>query len=197
MTDDNKVIFDAVMEELLPEAEPDRRIRAFHFVRDIPYGNIGSRSPYDVLLANMGTCSGKHALLKLILEALGYEVQSWFAKHDFGVFPIDPWPEELREFRGKALPDYHDFLKVKIDGKWLTVDAIFDLWMDTLGFTVQDWDGVSDMSLPVKSTETFPAEGPVEEHKKRLLAALPEDRQLARKKFLDALTQWLMMKRRG
>ena len=75
------------------------RIAVYEFVRDIAYGNIGSRSAFDVLLARKGTCSGKHALLRMILEALGYEVQSWFARHDFGKFPIKPWPAELAKYQ--------------------------------------------------------------------------------------------------
>lgn len=188
---DTKKKFDGIVASLVPIAEPERRIKAFKLVRDIPYGNIGSRSPYDVLEANKGTCSGKHALLKLILEALGYEVQSWFALHDFSKFPITPWPSELEEFHTMNLPDYHDFLKVRVDGKWVVVDAIFDKPLKNLGFPVQDWDGISDMKLPVQVSEVFKAEGQMEEDKKRLIAALPQELQVARKKFLEALTRWL------
>src|SRR3989344_3925296 len=102
------------------------RAAAFKFVRDIHYGDIGSRDPFFVLQAKKGTWSGKHALLKLFLEGLGYEVQTYFAKHDFSKFPIRPWPESLADFRAKTLTDYHDFLKVDVGGNWLTVDAIFD-----------------------------------------------------------------------
>lgn len=172
------------------------RIAAFQFVRDIAYGDIGSRDPYDVLNKKKGTCSGKHALLKLFLEGLGYEVQTYFAKHDFGKFPIRPWPEELADFKEKILTDYHDFLKVKIGENRVTVDAIFDADTEKFGFPVADWDGESDMSLPVQADEIFPAEGDPEEHKKRLIAALSERIQKDRKAFLSALTVMLDKKRK-
>lgn len=177
--------------------ESEKQIRAFLFVRDIAYGDIGSRNPMDVLEKKMGTCSGKHALLKLILEALGYEVQTWFAKHDFSKFPIHPWPTVLEEFRTKTLPDFHDFLKVKLNDHWITIDAIFDAPLIKLGFTVQNWDGTSNMRLPVLAEETFQAETDVEKHKKRLLQTLNEQQRSDRKLFLSALTTWLQNKRKS
>jgi hypothetical protein len=108
----------------LPESQ--RHIRSFVLVRDMAYGDIGSRDPYDVLEKKKGTCSGKHALLKLLLEALGYEVKSFFARHNFGSFPLKEWPQELEKFQDKQIIDYHDFLKVKIQDHWITIDAMFD-----------------------------------------------------------------------
>lgn len=167
------------------------RKQAFLFVRDIAYGDIGSRNPYDVLEKKKGTCSGKHALLRILLEKLGYEVQPYFAKHDFSQFPLQKWPDALREFQSKILTDYHDFLKVDVDGKWVDVDAIFDAFMESKGFPVTNWDGMSDVPLPIKAQEIFPAKGDVEDHKKRLIAALPEQVQKDRKAFLGTLTKWL------
>jgi hypothetical protein len=195
--DDPQGKFDDIVRRLSALPEPQKRIGAFERIRDIPYGNIGSRNPYDVLMANQGTCSGKHALLKLVLEALGYEVQSWFARHDFRRFPIHPWPPELREFQEMTLPDYHDFLKVHIDERWVTIDAIFDPPLKNLGFPVQDWNGISEMQLPIVSEEIFPAEGAMEDHKQRLIGALPANQQADRKKFLETLTAWLQQKRKS
>ena len=167
------------------------RRAAFRFVRDLHYGDIGSRNPFDVLMAKKGTCSGKHALLRLFFEGLGYGVQSFFAVHDFSTFPINLWPVELRKFQHRTITDYHDFLKVKVGDRWLTVDAMFDAPLAQRGFPVHDWDGESDMQLPVQSQETFPAEGDAEDHKKRLVASLPEQTQKDRKQFLSALTTWI------
>jgi hypothetical protein len=177
--------------------EPERRIRAFTYVRDIAYGNIGSRNPMDVLSKQMGTCSGKHALLKLLLESFGYEVQTWFEKHDFGVLPLHPWPEALGEFRGKSIPDYHDFLKVKVDGTWRTIDAVFDAPLRSLGFPVQDWDGMNDMRLPMHPEETLPAGNDPEGLKKTLLGQVPAEKLELRKRFLSSLTNWLNEERKA
>jgi len=180
-----------ILDECRELSPAKARVCIFNFVRDIPYGDIGSRDPFEVLKAKKGTCSGKHALLKLLLEGLGYEVQSFFAKHDFSKFPLLPWPEELCEFQSVVLTDFHDFLKVKIDGKWVTIDAIFDRPLRKFGFPVQDWNGRSDMRLPITAGEIFPAEKDVEAHKKRLLGELPEVVRFKRKEFLSALTIWL------
>lgn len=190
------VEFIELVERFKKLSEPDRRIAVYEYVRDIAYGDIGSRNPFDVLAAHKGTCSGKHALLKLLLETLGYDVQSWFASHDFGRFPITNWPPELAEFHGKAIPDYHDFLKIRIGDQWVIVDAVFDAPLATLGFPLLEWDGETDMQLPVQTSGIFPAEGDMEEHKKRLIAMLPEEIQTQRKAFLSALTKWLDAKRK-
>lgn len=172
------------------------RKAAYEFVRDIAYGNIGSRSAFDVLLARKGTCSGKHALLRMFFESLGYEVQSWFAEHDFSQFPIQPWPQTLAEFREKNIPDFHDFLKVNIAGQWITVDAVFDAPLVRLGFPLLQWDGQMSMELPIHALRVFPAEGDVESHKKALIASLPQEVQELRKRFLSSLTAWLEKERR-
>jgi hypothetical protein len=59
--------FEGLLLQLAKLPAREARVQAFTTVRDIAYGNIGSRDPYDVLRAKKGTCSGKHALLKLLL----------------------------------------------------------------------------------------------------------------------------------
>jgi len=188
--------FEALVSRFKVLPEPQRYIQPYEYVRDLAYGDIGSRNPFDVLLASKGTCSGKHALLKLFFEALGYDVQSFFALHNFGNFPVRPWPIELSEFKGGDIPDYHDFLKVKIGNNWFVVDAVFDTDIVPLGFPKLEWDGKSDMELPVHTSDVFPSEGDMEAHKKKLIAQLPEDQQVLRKRFLNNLTRWIDDKRK-
>ena len=183
--------FTEVVHSFAQLPENRRLVAAYEFARDIAYGDIGSRNPFDVLAAHKGTCSGKHALLKLFLEHLGYDVQSWFAKHNFGAFPITQWPAELMEFKDKNIPDYHDFLKVKVGKEWLTIDGVFDKTLVKLGFPALEWDGKTDMQLPVIALEIFPAGGDMETHKKKLIGLLPTAYQDQRKKFLSTLTAWL------
>ncbi len=187
--------FSDLIQRLKKLPEEKRLVAAYEFVRDIAYGNIGSRRAFDVLEAKKGTCSGKHALLKLLLQELGEEVQSWFATHSFGKFPIQSWPSELAEFQGKDIPDYHDFLKVKAGKEWVTLDAVFDKPLSSFGFPALEWDGETSMNLPVDASEVFSAEGEMEDHKKKLIGALSEDSQRLRKEFLTAMTAWLDAKR--
>ncbi|MDD4287331.1 MAG: hypothetical protein PHO20_05570 [Candidatus Peribacteraceae bacterium] len=192
---DASVQFQEILHRFLALPDGQGRKAAYEFVRDIAYGNIGSRSAEDVFLARKGTCSGKHALLKMFFESLGYEVQSWFAEHDFSQFPIHPWPQVLAEFRGKTITDFHDFLKVNISGEWITVDAVFDAPLVRLGFPSLQWDGQNDMKLPIRALQVFPAEVDVESHKKALIASLPQETQELRKRFLSLLTFWLERER--
>ncbi len=172
-------------------SQPEDRVKAYDYVRDIQYGDIGSRNPIDVLIKNRGTCSGKHSLLKALLESLGYEVNSYFSKHDFKNFPIKDWPDELIHFRSKTLTDFHDFLKVKVGDKWIILDAMFDQDLAPLGFLVQTWDGFSDLEILVSSEDIFPAETDMEAHKIRLISELPKQVQLDRRDFLVQLTKWI------
>ena len=36
----------------------------YHAVRNIPYGSTGERDPVKVIASNLGSCSGKHILLR-------------------------------------------------------------------------------------------------------------------------------------
>ncbi len=184
-------VFTELVERFADVPKVDQAKAAYEYVRDIAYGDIGSRNPFDVLSKMKGTCSGKHALLKLLLEDLGYDVQSWFATHNFGQFPIRPWPAQLAEFQGKIIPDYHDFLKIRIGQEWLMVDAVFDSSLTKLGFPTLEWDGKTSMVLPVHASEIFQADGDMEDHKNKLIAALSPGDQTERKAFLSALTVWL------
>ncbi len=194
--------FQRIIADLKNLPPKEQRIRAFTFVRDIPFGHIGSREPLDVLKARKGTCSGKNALLKNILESLGYETENWFAKRDFfgkfrhkGKFRMERWPQELSPYRDAEIVDYHTFLKIKLGEKWVLIDAIFDPFMKKFGFPVEEWDGETDMTLPVHAEETFPVEGNLENHKQRLIATHSEENERNRKGFLSAFTEWLNKER--
>lgn len=204
MLDAGEKDFLRIITELKKLPLKEQRMCAFTFVRNIPFGHIGSRDPLDVLAAHKGTCSGKNALLKKILDALGYETENWFAKHDFfgkfrqkGKFKMNHWPEELSPYRDAEIIDYHTFLKIKLGDSWILIDAIFDPFMKKFGFPVEDWDGETDMKLPVHADETFPVEGDLEHHKQRLIASHSEENEKNRKNFLLAFTQWLNSERRA
>src|SRR5438128_48361 len=44
---------------------------AFYLIRDMPYGRASSWEPAAILSEWRGTCSGKHYLLKSVLEEMG------------------------------------------------------------------------------------------------------------------------------
>jgi len=60
---------------------------------------------------------------------------------------------------------------------------------------VEDWDGETDMKLPVHALETFPVEGDLEKHKQRMIAMHSSENEKNRKGFLLAFTDWLNRER--
>jgi len=169
----------------------------FERVRDIPYGSINSRDPNDVLEKNMGTCSGKHELLKQLLHETGVETKDFIASHNFRNLDVD-YPKEIEELlQGDGIVDYHNFIKIKVDDEWLTVDATWDKPLAKKGFVVnENWDAKTNMKLCVSAKEVFEVEDPLE-FKKQKLGELDEQTRKKRKKFLKKLSAWVSEYRDG
>jgi hypothetical protein len=103
-------------------SKDDRLVEIFYRVRDIPYGTIGSRDPEQVYLKNKGTCSGKHFLFYELVEGLGFKSKHFICSHKFRQFKVE-FPTQLREIlKENDVLDYHNFVKVFVNGRWLMVD---------------------------------------------------------------------------
>lgn len=163
----------------------------FEKVRDIPYGDIGSRDPQEVCENNKGTCSGKHELLKELYKELGLEVKDFIAMHRFNDLKVK-FPEEIKQILKRTeISDPHNFFKIHINNKWITVDVTWDKPLKKLGFIVnENWDGKSDMKLCVAPLEIIETENPIE-FKKQRISKFPEQVQRDRKLFLQKMTEWL------
>src|SRR3989338_3898170 len=131
-------------------------IKLFEKVRDVPYGDIGSRDPTDVYEKNKGTCSGKHELLKELCKELGIKVKNFIAMHKFNDLKVR-FPDEIKKILNTTeIIDPHNFLKIFVGNKWIIVDATWDKNLKDLGFIVnENWDGKSDMKIAVIPYETF------------------------------------------
>ncbi|NLP57242.1 hypothetical protein [Lutibacter sp. B1] len=174
----------------------DKIITLFNKVRDIPYGDIGSRNPLDVIKNNKGTCSGKHELLKAIYKELGFEVKDFIIIHKFNDLPVR-FPENIRAILDKnQIVDPHNFFKIKRNDNWFVVDVTWDSNLEKLGFPVnKNWDGVSDMNISVAlGGEIYETVKPLE-LKRDLIAKLPTEVQKDRTLFLKELTKWLDFER--
>lgn len=163
----------------------------FEKVRDIPYGEIGSRDSKDVYNANQGTCSGKHELLKELFKELGIPTQDFIAMHRFKDMQVD-YPAEIKEVLERSdIIDPHNFFKAFLDNKWVIVDATWDLPLKSFGFVVnENWDGKSDMKICVSPFEIIETNNPLkikEERLSQLKPSVQEDRKI----FLKKLTEWL------
>ncbi|WP_456376480.1 hypothetical protein [Lutibacter sp.] len=167
-------------------------ITLFEKVRDIPYGNIGSRNPLDVYHQNMGTCSGKHALLKALYIELGIHVEDFIIMHSFNKLPII-YPDTIRELLDKTtIIDPHNFIKIRRDNKWISIDATWDTPLKKYGFPVnENWDGKLNMNISVtKEGEIYKTDTPII-LKEKLLQNFSKKIQTDRKIFLEEFTKWL------
>ena len=173
----------------------DQVVVLFERVRDIRYGDIGSRDPEAVYRRGVGTCSGKHELLKALYHELGIETQDWIAMHRFNNLPVE-FPTAIREILDRTeIIDPHNFFKIPVNGRWTTIDVTWDLPLRRLGFPVTvDWDGWSEMDVCVTADEVFETDDPLG-RKRALIEALPEVVRADRKLFLTRLTTWLETQR--
>lgn len=170
----------------------EKIVNLFYKVRDIPYGNINSRNAVDVFLHNKGTCSGKHQLLKQLYTRLGIPVKECLVMHKFNTLPVY-FPKHIHKILHKInIVDPHNFLKIQVDNKWITVDATWDLYLEKFGFPVnKEWDGFTNMLVLVNAeSDVFETENSIE-LKKELLSKIPDIIQTERKHFLSELTHWL------
>jgi transglutaminase-like putative cysteine protease len=172
-------------------------VTVFQRVRDIPYGVIGSRDPVKVLEVNKGTCSGKHLLLTALYRVMGLNVKDMVALHKYENLPRNvEYPEELKVIlkRGDGIPDYHNFVKLYVNGNWLTLDATFEERLKGY-FVVNDWNGTCDTALSVKPVTIWEARNPIN-FKIRKLNELALETRNYRKEFLKRFSAWLDLLRR-
>lgn len=131
------------------------RISIFEHIRDIPY-SLSVRmtgpdtAPEQILSAGKGNCGPKHYLLAAMYRKLGLEVV-------FATFPFlwnDPdfrYPLHLRTLAAAVPIAYHLACRVRINGRWVLVDATWDPPLLRGGFPVNEhWDGFSETRCAVK-----------------------------------------------
>ncbi|MFK5958430.1 MAG: hypothetical protein QM495_06090 [Lutibacter sp.] len=174
----------------------EKIITLFKKVRDIPYGTIGSRNPLDVYHQNMGTCSGKHALLKALYVELGLEVKDFIVMHNFNKLPIK-YPKNIQKIiLENRIIDPHNFIKIKRGNQWFTVDVTWDKGLKKLGFPMnENWDGKSNLAILVAyEGKIFETVDPIA-LKKEFLQKLPNKNQKERIVFIKKLTKWLSSER--
>jgi hypothetical protein len=173
---------------------------AFALVRDMPYRRASSREPAVTLAEWTGTCSGKHYLLKALLEALGYATMLMVCTHEFAR-GAQPWlpPELLALLEYGPVPDVHQFLRVQIDpaapdGVWMTVDATWPLAAGELGLPANEhWEDGRDMRVaadPIELFHTPDGEDP-QAFKELIIEREVGDEARRRDGFIEALSDWL------
>jgi hypothetical protein len=129
------------------------RIAVFERIRDIPYAvipGINSAQHYSrILTVGKGSCTPKHFLLRDMYEKLGLPVLYVVYPFRWSDLDVD-YSAHLRRL-AEAMPvSYHLACKVEIRGNLVLVDATVDSPLKRLGLPVnENWDGFSNMLLPV------------------------------------------------
>lgn len=170
----------------------------YHLVRRIPYGQAGQRDPRVVFENNVGTCSGKHILLRDLLRHNGYPAQviTIFTYFNKGV-PLHPeLPAELQHMiREEDVCDYHHYVRVETADGPLHLDATWHDLLTDYGFPVNAaWDGRGDTRLAAAIERDCGAAEDVAAYKLELLAGLTEAQSATRRRFFDLLTGWIAAK---
>ncbi|MDD1687690.1 transglutaminase family protein [Methanoregula sp.] len=130
------------------------RIAVFEHIRDIPYSLSVSMtdpktSPEQILSLGKGYCGPKHYLLAAMYRKLDLDVV--YATFPFLWNDPDlPYPPELRRLSAAMPVAYHLACRVRINGRWVLVDATWDRPLAKAGFPVNEhWDGFAEMRCAV------------------------------------------------
>ncbi|WP_189435840.1 transglutaminase domain-containing protein [Pseudovibrio japonicus] len=167
----------------------------YHRVRNIQYGSTGNRDPRIVYTSKVGSCSGKHILLRDLLRSAGYEAEiitmfTYFNESS----PIHAsFPEELKVIAThERVPDFHHYVRVLQQGAWLNLDATWHDALSTFGFKVNHgWDGTTHTKLASVVEREYPNTENIIDLKADLVASLPKDQQELRQKYFHLMTEWI------
>ena len=168
----------------------------YHAVRKIPYGSTGERDPKKVIANNLGSCSGKHILLRDLLREVGWEAEiiTMFTHFNRGVPSHPAMPVDLRAMiDGEDVCDFHHYVRVRTREGWHKLDATWHDALISYGFPVnRDWEGHSDTVLAATPIREFPAVEDLVAWKEQLLTQLTPEQRKFRSKFFTRLTEWMM-----
>lgn len=148
-----------------------------------------------VLRHNVGSCSGKHMLLRELLVAAGYKAEIITIRTFFnrGVPDIPSMDAELRELVSRrTVVDFHHYVRLETDGKLLRLDATWDDDLIHYGFPVNHlWEGETDTRLAAVPLHEYPEPADLAAFKTGLLEAMPSEEKRLRERFFTLLTDWM------
>jgi len=127
-------------------------------------------------------------LLRELFDAMGIRARAFMGECDLQAFgqALPEWVQVAEPTR-----DFHNFLKLKIDGRWLIVDASFGKNEESLGFENNlDWAADTDCRLLFPATHATEVED-LFAAKRAAVAALPAPERARRDAFFGRLQQFL------
>lgn len=167
----------------------------YHAVRNIPYGSVGERDAEKVITNNVGSCSGKHILLRDLLRRTGRDAEIITISSHFnrGVPSHPAMPPDLRAMiDGDPVYDFHHYVRVLGDDQPLKLDATWHDALAPFGFPVnRDWRGEGDTVLAATPLREYPAVEELAAWKADLLAQLTPAERDKRTRFFARLTEWM------
>jgi hypothetical protein len=187
-------IYDDFLRTHLKDRENDVPV-LYHAVRNIPYGSTGERDPVKVIANKLGSCSGKHILLRDLLRDTGHEahIVTIFTYFNRGIPSHPDMPDDLRAtIEGEDICDFHHYVRSRHGDRWIKLDAT---WHDALipyGFSVNyDWKGRCDTVLAATPVREYPAVENLAAFKTELLEQLSPEQRDKRARFFRRLTEWM------
>ncbi len=183
------------LESILDSEKATTVTEIYHLVRNIPYGSNGNRDPQEVYRTKVGSCSGKHILLRDLLRQAGHQVEiiTMFTHFNKSCPVHETYPLELIEIsQNSEVPDFHHYVRFLIDGIWVKLDATWHDAMLPFGFVVNnEWNGAGDTKLASVPLLEYPNEEELTEFKRGLVASLKEEDRQLRLKYFTLVTRWI------
>jgi transglutaminase-like putative cysteine protease len=175
------------------------RIAIFEHIRDIPYAIVAGlgdpvQGPAKMLAQNRGYCEPKHIVMFMMYQKLEIPVKYLSYPFRWSAQDVD-YPWKLMKLADGMPMGYHLACKACINGRWILVDATWDLPLKKLGFPVNEgWDGISDTLNAVKPEEEIIHENDrerLEYIRRRRWGLLTEKEKALSRRFFDELNKWL------
>lgn len=168
----------------------------YHAVRNIPYGSTGERDPVKIIANNLGSCSGKHILLRDLLRETGTEAEviTMFTDFNRGIPAHPAMPKELiAMIEGEEVHDFHQYVRARQDRRWIKLDATWHDLLIPYGFPVnRGWRGEGDTVLAAAPIREYPAVEDLAAWKQELLRKLGPRERETRARFFRCLTEWMI-----
>jgi len=169
----------------------------YHAVRRIPYAVTGDRTALGVVERWSGSCSGKHVLLSTVLGHFGLRsrIVTVETTVDRGLPEASRVSKRILELaKANVIPDFHHFVQVLHDRRWVDLDATWDDSLESYGFPVnRSWKGTSNTRLAFTPIRVVGYSGAKDlpALKTQLLGDLSASQRENRREFFRELTGWL------
>ncbi|MDD5111495.1 MAG: transglutaminase domain-containing protein [Candidatus Altiarchaeota archaeon] len=189
--DSRKAVDDFLSGNGIPNAGDSKRLAAVvRSVASIPFGE--GRTLRDVLeTRKAGTCTGKHLLLKACLVELGIECREVACTFKWDEQKIR-YPPNMQAILDEGGWEHgHNFLQLKISGRWVDVDVTWNPQLRPYGFRAfpEDWDAKTHhVGLDRIITRWDGVD--VMDQKRHFISSLAPEIRGRRERFLKALFEW-------